>query len=94
MKVIWGEAAKRDLREAISYIKRENPLAARRTARRIRLAARELEDFPAKFRPGFASNTRERVVPGLPYIIVYRVERDRVVIIALFHTSTNRSRGG
>lgn len=94
MKVVWGEAAKGEFREAVAFIKRDSPLAARRVARRIRLAARGLENYPDKFRPGYAPNTREHVVPGLPYVIVYRVGPDRVTIMALFHAAQDKPRGG
>jgi plasmid stabilization system protein ParE len=34
-----------------------------------------------------ANNTREFVVPGLPYVIIYRPVGDVVDVIAIFHTS-------
>jgi toxin ParE1/3/4 len=94
MKVVWSDAARGDLRAAVTYIKHDNPEAARRVARRIRSAAASLEDLPERFRPGFAPDTREHLIPGLPYILVYRIESDRVKIIAMFHAAQNKPRGG
>jgi len=36
-------------------------------------------------RPGRVSGTRELVVPGTPYVIPYRLQGQRIEIIAVFH---------
>ncbi len=94
MKVVWGKGAKHDLRDAVTYIKRESPLAARRVAERMKSAARGLADLPDRFKPGFVPGTREHVVLSLPYIIVYRVDPDQVSILAVFHAARDVPRRG
>jgi toxin ParE1/3/4 len=94
MKVIWEGEAKRELREAIAYIRKDSPAAAKRVNERIKLAARALEHFPDKYRAGPVGGTREQVIQGLPYIMVYRVEADHVRVVAFFHTSRDIPRGG
>jgi len=49
-----------------------------------------LEIFPESGRPGNAPPTREIVVPGLPYIVVYAVAGTDVEIIAVFHAARDR----
>jgi toxin ParE1/3/4 len=36
-------------------------------------------------RDGVLSGTRELIVPGLPYIIVYRVAPEEVVVVGVYH---------
>lgn len=36
-------------------------------------------------RPGRIAGTRELVIPGVPYIIPYRVRGERLELIAVFH---------
>jgi plasmid stabilization system protein ParE len=36
-------------------------------------------------RPGRVLGTRELVVPDTPYVIPYRVRRERLELIAVFH---------
>jgi toxin ParE1/3/4 len=38
-------------------------------------------------RPGRIEGTREMVIPGLPYIIPYRVMDDEIQIASVIHTS-------
>jgi toxin ParE1/3/4 len=40
---------------------------------------------PAMGRPGRIAGTRELVVPDTPYVIPYRVRRERLELIAVFH---------
>ena len=94
MKVVWGLRARQHLFDIAGYIRQENPPAAKRVANRIRRAANGLSKLPDRFREGVLPGTREYVVPGLPYIMVYQVESDRVLIRALFHAAQDKPRGG
>ena len=85
MKVVWSETALRGLREIRGFITEHNPKAARQTAIAIKAAANRLVEFPASGRPGRVGDTRELVVPGLPFILPYTVEADAVVILAALH---------
>jgi addiction module RelE/StbE family toxin len=87
MKVKWTTPALRDLREAIEFIAKENPVAARTVAVRIRKASRLVADHPQRGRPGRCENTRELIIPGLPYIIAYREQREAVEILRVLHTA-------
>lgn len=54
-----------------AYINERNPLAASRVVTRIGAATERLAELPYIGRTGAAPATREWVVTGLPYIIVY-----------------------
>jgi plasmid stabilization system protein ParE len=51
-----------------------------------------LTDFPMIGHEGALQGTREMVVPGLPYIIVHRVEPAEavVVILGVYHGAQRR----
>ena len=36
---------------------------------------------------GQIAGTRELVIPGLPYLVIYRVHADQVEILRVFHTA-------
>jgi plasmid stabilization system protein ParE len=42
---------------------------------------------PAMGRPGRVSGTRELVVPDTPYIVPYRVRRNAVEVLRVFHAA-------
>jgi toxin ParE1/3/4 len=62
-------------------------VAAARVVGAIVQAALRLEQFPLSGKLGRIEGTRELVVPGLPYIIAYRVVDDTVLISTIIHTS-------
>ena len=92
MNVIIREVANSDLDRIHSWIAQDRPHAARRVIDRILNSIELLGLFPDLGHAGKLSGTYEWVVGGLPYIIVYTVDRDadEVAIIAVFHTSQNR----
>ncbi len=91
MKVVYRLEALQDLKQHRDYITEFNPGAANRVAETIRRSISRLEIFPMSGRAGAVAGTYELVVPGLPYIAVYRVN-DVVEIVAIFHTSTDNPR--
>ena len=48
--------------------------------------------FPFSGRTGFRPDTRELVVPRLPYIAVYQVLETTVDVIAVFHAAQDKPR--
>ena len=59
---------------------------------RILESIRSLQEVPRLGRAGLKEGTRELVVPGLPYIIVYRIAEteDALVILGIFHAARER----
>ncbi len=65
------------------YIGQFNPSAASRLAGRLVATAESLAEFSERGRP-IGGNRREMVVVW-PYVIRYRVDADRVVILRIRH---------
>lgn len=90
MRIAWTETAIANLTEIREYIEREQPEAARRVAQRILISVERLAKHPYLGRPGREPDTRELIVPGLPYIVPYKVHGDRLAILAVFHAKQDR----
>ncbi len=89
MRVIFSPEAQVDLRRIQSYISRDNPSAAARTARRLIEACDGLEFFPERGRHGKQPGARE-LTTAPPYLIVYRVRPDIVQILRIWHGRQDR----
>src|SRR5689334_12824258 len=85
MRLRWVRESMSDLGNIRAYIGRDSARAAERVRLQIIEAARQLEHLPRLGHPGRRAGTRELGVPGLPYIIVYRVDHDELVILGIFH---------
>ncbi len=86
MTLRYTKRALGHLHRIAAYLNERSPVAARHVGRRIRDTAELLADFPELGHDGALPGTRELVVPGLPYIIVHRVEPDhRVIILGIYH---------
>ena len=87
MLVQWIERALKNLDEIAEYIGQDNSKAALAVIFRIVSAAAGLEQYPSSGRPGRIAGTRELVVPGTPFIVPYRVQRNEIEILRVFHGS-------
>jgi plasmid stabilization system protein ParE len=87
MQVRWLRTALRNLDEEAAYIAADDPAAARLVVGRVLAAVDLLVDQPALGRPGRVPGTRELVVPKTRYLVPYRVRRDTIEILRVFHTS-------
>ena len=85
MKVAWTPLALEDLDSAYEYIAAENLTAADAIIERIRSAVNTLRAHPDLGRKGRVEGTRELVISGTPFVIPYRVNKNRVEILALIH---------
>jgi addiction module RelE/StbE family toxin len=89
MQVRWTTAAAQDLEEIALYIQKDSESAAMATAKALFDAANSLDQLPSRGRVGRISGTRELVVPGLPYIVLYEVADTAVQILHIFHGARN-----
>ena len=78
MKAVWTKAAIRDLVHIREYIARENPGAAREIALKIVDATDRTIQFPELGRAGRVNGTRELVVSGTQYLLVYRLKKKAI----------------
>ena len=85
MKVVWSRRAIGHLVYLREHIQKDSEQNAALVATRILKAVDLLRSHPEVGRPGRIVGTRELVVPGTPYIIPYRVRRERLELIAVFH---------
>lgn len=85
VEVIWSPLALARLQEIRTYIARDKPDAAMRLATRIVAVVEILRDYPYLGRAGTEPEVRELVIGGTPYIVLYRVQTDRVVISTIWH---------
>lgn len=87
MRIIWTEPAARALESIQDYIARDNRRAAWEVAQRVRKAVNQLEEHPKMGRPGRVRGTLELVIPGLPYMVPYRIKGGDVQILSVFHAA-------
>jgi toxin ParE1/3/4 len=85
MKVVWSRRAIRHLVHLREYIERDSEQNAALVTSRILNAVDLLQTNPGIGRPGRVLGTRELVAPDTPYVIPYRVRRERLELIAVFH---------
>jgi len=92
MKVIVRDAAYDDLDRIYAWIAKDRPRSADAMIERILESAEQLGRFPYMGHVGKTPGTYEWTVPGLPYIVVYKVsiENDEVHVVAVFHGSRER----
>ena len=82
----WTKPAAKDLGCVLEYIAADDPEAAQRVALAIRTTSERLDQFPQMGRNGAVVATRELVVPGLPFVLVYRERGPEIQILRLLHT--------
>ena len=85
MTVRWTEPAAAELAEHYDYYRAHNPAAARRLRKAIMDGAKRLQRFPRMGKPGRVEGTRELVIAGTPFILVYDVSAAQVEILHLYH---------
>ena len=71
MRLQFTRRARRHLEDIAEYLFERNPDAARRVGARIRETIELLAAFPELGHDGALVGTRELVVPGMPYIVVF-----------------------
>ena len=87
MRIVWTQPAARALERTQNYIAKDNHRAAWEVARRVRQAVNQLEDHPRIGRKGRVRGTFELVIPGLPYIVPYRIKGADIQILSVFHAA-------
>ena len=87
MDIVWLPLAVADREGLVDYIAARNPFAAIEQGDRIAQAIERLSKFTEIGRMGRVQGTRELVIPGTPYVTVYRLNRPRgrVEILRILH---------
>jgi len=86
LNVNFAPEALSDLQNIYDYIAGFDATVAERVISRIRQAAQMFESFPLLGREGVVKDTREFSIPGLSYIIVYRIASETEVdVLTIIH---------
>ncbi|WP_455284814.1 type II toxin-antitoxin system RelE/ParE family toxin [Cupriavidus necator] len=86
MRVVWTALARHDRTVIFDYIAQDDIEAAERLDERFAQAAERLCAFPVRAMAGSIDGTRELVVHK-HYRLIYEIEGNTVLILALVHTS-------
>jgi toxin ParE1/3/4 len=90
MRIRWTPTAADDLEHIYEYLSLHEPHLARSTVVALLEAIYSLKQFPHRGRPGVVAGTRELLHERLPYIVAYRVKKDTVEILHIWHPSQER----
>jgi plasmid stabilization system protein ParE len=93
MRLRYSRRALRHIIQISVYLEERSPAAARQTGQRIRDVIRMLLDHPESGRTGAQSGTRELLVTGTPYVVVYNVrgpDRSELRIAGIYHAAQLR----
>jgi toxin ParE1/3/4 len=85
MRVRWTTDAADDLERICDYIAQSRPDSARRVAQSVIERIGTLETFPHLGRPGRVQGTREITFPPLPFVAVYEVHEEQIVVLRILH---------
>jgi toxin ParE1/3/4 len=85
IQIEWTPLAESEAREIHRYIAEDSVAAADRQLDLLLESIQGLSRFPAKGRTGRVHGTRELVVPGTPYIVVYRLVDTTIQILSILH---------
>jgi len=83
----WTGPAADALNSIQDYIAKDDPRAAFEVAQRIGHAVSQLNQHPKIGRSGHVPGTYELVISDLPYIVPYRVKKQEIHILSVYHTS-------
>jgi plasmid stabilization system protein ParE len=85
MRLEWLSEALIDFDEIIGYIAEDNPLAAIEQGDEIENQVAGLLLNRHQGRPGRVKGTLEIVIVRTPYIAAYRIKKDAIQILRIFH---------
>jgi toxin ParE1/3/4 len=85
MRLTWSRRAIEDRLAMFDYLQVLNPGAAVTLDDRLAGAAQALREHPEIGRAGRVDGTRELVVSGTSYILIYAVLDDRIRILRVLH---------
>ncbi len=85
-RVVISNTAKAEIVGQIAYIREHNPGAAQRQRERISSTVARLREMPGLGgRPGRVEGTRELIVSGTPFILIFEESGNRISILHVLH---------
>jgi toxin ParE1/3/4 len=76
-----------DLGAIVTYIEHDRPRAARLVAAKVDQYAGLIGRYPEVGRVGRVPGTREVVVAGMPFVLVYRITSSDIQLLRVLHTA-------
>lgn len=89
-EIVWSPLALARLQEIRAFIARDDPNAAARVTTRLVSVVQALIDYPFLGRPGVDPETRELIVGGTPYLILYQVKAKQILIRTVWHAAQKK----
>lgn len=83
MKPRWAPRAVADLEEISDKLILAAPQAWEHLLERFEHLTELLLDFPLMGKPGLVAGTREFVLAGTPYILVFQIKDDAIIIVSV-----------
>jgi toxin ParE1/3/4 len=84
MRLVRSGTYRADLENIADYIARENPSAALAVWDEIESQVERLREYPHSGRSGRLKGTRELIVTGTPFVVVYAV-KGTVTLLRVVH---------
>jgi toxin ParE1/3/4 len=86
VRIVWTKRAEQHLRDTYRYWSHEkSEAAADIMLERILSIVELLEHNPELGRPGREATSRELILKPLPFVLAYRVTRNKIEVVALLH---------
>jgi toxin ParE1/3/4 len=90
MNLRYTRLALQDIESLFAFIAKDDEVAAQKVGRAVRDNIDRLIQFPSYGRPGDVEGTRQFVVAGLPYIVVYETEDEMITVLRIYHAAQDR----
>jgi toxin ParE1/3/4 len=85
VRLVWSRYAEHDADSIEVYIAQDKPAAAIEVRDQIELQVKRLKHFPEMGRKERVPGTRELVVAGMPYVVVYRFHNAVIEMVRILH---------
>lgn len=85
VRVLRTKSAESDLDAIADYYGALNPMAALHLLDRIAETEATLSEYPYIGRVGRVSETREAVITGTPFILIYALQTSALIVLRVLH---------
>lgn len=89
MNIEWKTKAQIDASSLLAYIAQDNINVAYRVYDDIHRQVKILADYPSMGRNGRLKGTRELIITDTPYIVVYKISGDNILILRIIRSAQN-----
>ncbi len=87
MEIKWLSLALKDLDEIFDFIAKDNKTAAKKILKLIWEETKILSKHPQIGKPGRVDGTRELYITKTNFIVPYRVKKNTIEILRVFHSA-------